>query len=549
MPVFRWIFAAAALAAIPALFLGNAWGHDFDFHVSLWIDAAQQVHQGILFPRWTALANVGFGEPSAIFYPPFSWIAGTILGLTLPWRFVPGVYIFLTLALAGFTMWKLSREWLGPRDALVAALLYAWNPYLLVTAVKRTDYAELLADALFPLLVWAAVRLPRGGRRMIAPLAAIFAAIWLSNLPAGMIASYSLALLLAVQCLLNRSWRPAIHGAAAIALAFGCSSFFLLPAAAERQWVDVGLAFIPAWAPESNYLFTPNINIIMALMNKWLSLIAVVLMAIGLAAAILSRRRRFGDDSPSSGIWYSIVTLGAVSAFVMFRASSIVWKILPDFEYIEYPWRWLMALTTCTMLLAAAAVAGFRRRNIWQLVAVLGAVGCMGAILCTVRWDRGNRQIEKLVADARSGEGYRFAEDRDWRKPRGSHTSHLPDLAPPIAVADKSQDARFAVEQWTAERRIFSVDSARPALLRIKLLNYPAWKAKWNSAGIPTQTDPGTGQMLLETPGGPGRVELYFSRTGDRTAGIAISGISILILMGLAITRRSSDYAAPVIRQ
>lgn len=540
-PVFLWIFAAAALAVIPALFLGSAWGHDFDFHVSMWIDAAHQAQQGIFFPRWTALANAGFGEPSVIFYPPLSWMAGSVLGLILPWKFVPCIFVFLTLALAGFAMWKLAGDWLAPRDALVAGLLYAWNPYILTTAFKRADYAELLADALFPLLVWAAIRVAGDSRRMIPPLAVVFAAIWLCDLPAGMIAGYSLALLMAVQCFSLRTWRPAIEGAIAVVFGFGLTAFFLLPAASERQWVEIGLALIPEWTPDTNYLFTQNPSSIMTVFNKGLSLIAVTLMAIAAIAALLSRRAQStSDDSQPSRIWKLIVVLAAASAFVMFRASSFLWKILPEFEYIEYPWRWLTPLAAATTLLATAAMAGFRRKSMWRAVAALGALCVGGGILYTVRWDRGGRQIESLAAAAQSGVGYRFAEDRDWRRPRGSHPSRLPDSAPPLTVNGDPQSVRFNVERWTSERKVFSVDSAHPAVLGIKLLNYPAWQARWNGAPIRLQTDPQTGQMLLDTPGGSGNVEIYCSRPPDRTAGLAISGFAILTLTGLALKWRAN---------
>ena len=109
--------AAICLAALiasaivtPVCFLGNASGHDFQPHVASWIEANHQWRQGIFFPRWAEGANSGFGEPRFIFYPPASWTLGAALGSVLPWRMVPGAFIWLTIFMAGISMWKLARE-------------------------------------------------------------------------------------------------------------------------------------------------------------------------------------------------------------------------------------------------------------------------------------------------------------------------------------------------------------------------------------------------------------------------------------------------------
>ena len=196
-------------------FLGNATGHDFLFHLASWMDVAGQWHEGIVYPRWAEWANWGFGEPRFVFYPPASWTIGAALGSVLPWKMVPGAFIWLVLVAAGMWMWRLAREWLPGPQPIVAAVLYAVNPYFLVTVYYRSDFAELLAAALLPLLLWDALRVARGEWRRVPLLAMVFAGIWLSNAPAAVIATYSLALILAVACATQRSFRPVLPGAAA----------------------------------------------------------------------------------------------------------------------------------------------------------------------------------------------------------------------------------------------------------------------------------------------------------------------------------------------
>src|SRR2546425_1398737 len=191
---------AAALAVVaPFFFLGTASGHDLEFHLSSWMGVARQWHEGVLYPRWAAWANYGFGEARFIFYPPASWLLGAALGSILPWKEVPGAFVWLALTLAGASMFRLAREWMPAGEAARAAVLYAVNPYHLVVVYFRSAYAELLASALFPLVVLNAVRIgrdpspdtgrgagnlpPRTLRRDMAGFGLRFVAVSLSHCP------------------------------------------------------------------------------------------------------------------------------------------------------------------------------------------------------------------------------------------------------------------------------------------------------------------------------------------------------------------------------
>ena len=168
---FALIVAFAGAAVTPMLLFGYHRGHDLEIHLQSWMDASSQFRHGILFPRWASAANYGFGEPRFIFYPPASWMIGGALGLVLPWRIVPAVYVWLTMIFAALAMRKLAAEWLSSRAALLAGLAYALNPYFMVTAYTRCAYAELLASAIFPLLLWGALRIECEPQKSVAVVA------------------------------------------------------------------------------------------------------------------------------------------------------------------------------------------------------------------------------------------------------------------------------------------------------------------------------------------------------------------------------------------
>jgi hypothetical protein len=60
---------AAFLATLPLLIQGCSCGHDFDFHLLSWMEAARQFTHGNLHPHWAYTPAYNAGEPRFVFYP------------------------------------------------------------------------------------------------------------------------------------------------------------------------------------------------------------------------------------------------------------------------------------------------------------------------------------------------------------------------------------------------------------------------------------------------------------------------------------------------
>jgi 6-pyruvoyl-tetrahydropterin synthase-like protein len=541
------------------LFLGNASGHDFQFHLASWLDVAGQWREGILFPRWAEWANWGFGEPRFIFYPPASWMLGATLGSVFPWKMAPGAFIWLALVLGAFTMWRLAREWLPARQALTAGILYAVNPYHLVIVYYRSDFAELLASALFPLVVLGALRVTRDGWVRVPGLALAFALIWLSNAPGAVIATYSLALMLLVGCALRRDVRPLLPGATAMLGGFGLAAFYILPAAWEQRWVQISQALTENLRPAQNFLFTHSNDPEFVLFNWKVSAVALgTILITALATVFAARQRRTFLQ-----LWWTLLALAAASAFLMFPPSLFLWQHLPKLQFVQFPWRWLLPLDVVLAIFFAAILQTPRKQWLgWA--AILIATGALGsAFVRDTWWD--SEDIPVLMSAIRSQHGY---EGTDEYEPLGSDRYQLPGqppasaddsdesslnesakpAAPKIATIDSESDVpspikdeNAHIDRWSAETKLFTSKTNQPTALALRLLNYPAWEIKVDGAVVHAESLPETAQLSLQEPAGEHSVDVFFQRTGDRTAGSAISILSALLLLGFSTySRRKS---------
>jgi hypothetical protein len=546
---------------MPMLFLGNASGHDFDFHVASWMDVAGQWREGIVYPRWAEWANWGFGEPRFIFYPPASWIAGAALGSVLPWRMVPGAFIWLALVLAGMSMWVLSREWLPPPQAVVAAVLYAVNPYNLVIVYYRSDFAELLASALFPLLIWGVLPVIAGEWRRVPSLAVIFASIWLTNAPAAVIATYSLVLITLVGCIARKSLRPLLLGASAVAGGFALAAFYILPAAWERRWVQIAQAVASEVNPSRNFLFTRMNDPDFVLFNGKVSWIAAGVIAITTVAAVFaSPKRRYFRE-----LWWILISPAMASVFLMLRPSLWLWNTLPELRFIQFPWRWLEPLAVAFAFFLAVAIFSVRSRRLsWTLTVV--AFVAIGATATTIirdaYWD--DEDVPSIATAISSHRGY---EGTDEYAPIGLTRLDLPgnpddterparispDPAPQFEELRSATGApvpaagiRLNVDRWSAERKAFTEENAAPVTLALRLADYPSWQVQVDSKRARITTLPATSQILVPLAAGNHRVGVRFRRTWDRNAGDAISVLAVTLLGFIWVLRRRRESAATV---
>jgi len=531
------ISIATALAILaPFFLLGTASGHDIQFHISSWLDAAGQWKEGILFPRWTEWANYGFGEPRFIFYPPLSWMLGAALGSFLPWTWTPAAFVLAVQTFAGISAFALIRRFASSYVAsILGVTAYAANPYALLVIYTRSDYAELLATSFYPLLFLAALRLSGllesdvPPRKCLMQFAVLFAAVWLSNAPAGVLASYSLALLFFWAALEQKKIQPASWGTGGLALGLGLAAFYLVPAAYEQRWVNISGALAEGLTPADNFLFAVTPDAEHDAFNRIASYVAVLIVAVisMLAIVLWRRRQKAAGDSRLRTVVGSLFVLAAVASLMMLRLTNFFWIFLPKLRFLQFPWRWLTVLGVIFALFLGWTA--HRRWLVTLWIAFLLMASLTGAYLVRhTWWDAEDVNFVKDSLEDKTG-----FEGTDEYDPLGDDHTDIPQKQLEAKViseeeSDPAPKSEVRVVRWTAEDRIIELRTEKPAVVRLRLLHYPAWQIMVNSKQVKTRRTISYKAILVPVGAGTSRVEARFMRTPDRAIGGWISFASFL---------------------
>lgn len=424
----HWPFVLAVLLlALPALAPfaqpGYFWGaHDARHNVYFLFEFDRAWQDGIFFPQWAPDFAFGYGYPFWIIYAPLATYLGQAFHLLgFGWEASVKLVFCLSIVASGLAMYGFVASWAGYRAGLVAALAYIYIPYHLVDIYVRAALAESVALIFLPLCLWAfreTVIRPRLAALSGAALA--FAGLMLtSNLVALVFASvlgaylvmHVLRRLLATQPW--RDWSSAsalpllanlLHLASppllALALGFGLSALFSLPALAEFRFVNREQWYGQYYNPFNHFvywsqLFTPAWGFGISRpglddpISFQLGIVPALLSLLGLTAVLTRPPSAPGTSVPASRpgqadlraeAWF-FAGLTVVAVFLMLPASAWAWRVLPNVKFAQFPWRYLMltavslAILPALLLAEPPSSAGRRRRRVDRPAAAADDLG------------------------------------------------------------------------------------------------------------------------------------------------------------------------------
>jgi hypothetical protein len=253
------------------------------------------------------------------------------------------------------------------------------------------------------------------------------------------------------------------------------------------------------------------------------------------AAALAARRGMVGEEERSEKrkLWGALLLLSATGTLLMFRVTAILWNVLPELRFVQFPWRWMSILAVAFAVFAGALAA--RRRGWILMILVIVLLGGTGVFLGKQGWWDGE-DIPALQAAIARDDGFDGTDEYD---PVGDDHYNLPAKAPLVRMLPPDEDsskmpnAIVSVVKWTAEEKVLGVKAQGPLRLVLRLINYPAWRVELNGKEIVPERADDYDQMIVPLGAGESRVRVRFTRTRDRTLGGVLTAASLLAVMFL----------------
>jgi hypothetical protein len=557
----------AVIVVAPLIAHGCSCGHDFEFHLESWLDAAAQMRHGTLDPAWTVTAAWNAGEPRFLFYPPLSWIFGALLALTMPLSAAPVVFTAVALLGSGIAMYLLARDYASPAAAILVAAIYMASPYMLFTAFERTAYGELLAAVWIPPLLRAALR----ESPSVAGLAVPTALLWLTNAPAAVIGMYTLLFIgvLRIVFALYRRLRTTaqmllIRFSAGGVLGLALAAFYLVPAAYERRYVQVAMAIIANMRVEDNFLFghtgdRPHDRVLHTASLTAVAILIATAIALGASFAVLQRRLRTDANDATTPLPI-LTALTLCIAFLLTPISLPLWHHLPELVFLQFPWRLLCVLGATLALTLALALRSIPRTKaslasttIVALIFVSSMTAwtisefrqpCEALDVPSVRAQlfashHGVEPTDEYTPTNANNDVLRWDDPDHWlaNNPAAFAPGTIPNPAATIINYDIPPPPNQTVS-GVAPRHL-QLSLSQPGILVLNLRDFPAWQVFRDGALLTQHLQRDDGLLAIALPAGASVIDVRWHRTRDQILGNVLSLLALLLLAALLLRSRT----------
>lgn len=528
---------------VPVIFSGYMYSHDVFWHVTWGRLFAEQFGSGDLYPRWLMNANAGLGSPVFYFYPPLPFYVAGLLKLLLPstWSFwySLGLSAALGLAVSGLTAYLWLRKIATANAALFAAVVYMVLPYhLRIDFYQRFAFAEFLAFAWLPLILYFTHEIIRENRKAIVGAAVSYALLALTH---------PLTTLLFSAVPLGYGLWMAERGkrvtaltriSVAMLLGAGLSAIFLFPAMTTQDLVPLGnISSTSHDFFKSKFLFYGHSAESVELKVFWRQMLQTltVTVAIALCAWIAAHVQQNIRTRDEATFWALMV---ALTVFMTHPLSEPVWRIIPKHGFIQFPWRILTITTLATSVLLALALSALKKPYTYRQIIPM----MLAAALITGQLISGLKIINlKPVADLEVvgivQTGFITAEYRPKWVPDELYINEksLTDLGRQDKAILLNGAGTARVLEWNHDLIKVGTHSEREAVLQIGQFYYPGWTATLSNTQQPLVIEPAqaNGLLTVKIPAGQHQISLQRVALKEEVIGRIISLVSLVILAAL----------------
>jgi uncharacterized membrane protein len=526
-------------------------GQDIILHIFHADQFTRSLQEGVVYPRWIADFNNGYGSPNFVFYSPLSYYfvsAITMFTRSLTASMI--VAIWFSFFLSGITMYITAKRMFGGLGSLLAALMYVVLPYHLFNIYIRGTFAELFAFIWFPLIILFLYKMMKS-RNLVAMigLSVSYAGLICTHLVSGYMFTFVIGAYFFYSLFLIQEKKRIIQPFVSIVFGLGLSSVYLLPVIFERKFVQIDyIVTCSVGDYKKNYLFMLD-KFQEGLRNFYIPLHTIVVLETILffVIAVFIRKNRQILLHRSQQNFFLILFLAAF--FLTTPLSRPIWDIVPGFPFLQFPWRWV-SITELSLCFLVGYVFMHKEGTVLKSIRLKKVI----AYLLIILFLASSALIlkSKFIPDALIGKIVRPEEISKIIIPYEYTPLWVKDVK--IISSDTDHErvsvisgtALFDVTEWNAERRIINIKSATDVLMRISTFYYPGWKASLDNKKTPIRIEPETGAMLIDVPEGEHTLLVEFGDTPIRyySKFVSLTFLFIMIVWVL-LARMTSRTANP----
>ncbi len=537
---------------------------DAEQHVYRAYEVMEAWKAGVIYPRWAPDLFYAFGYPVFHYYAPLPYHLAAAYGFLFGGPLAGMKFVLVSAAYLGMAgMYLFVRDRWGSVAGVIGAAAFGLAPYVVyIDPHARGAAPETFAIGLAPLMLWAFARL----RRTASPANLIFAALMLAalTLSHNLMALVFLGLLIAWlvwEAILGEGGDPAADAAGwtsviplglAILLGLGLSAFMWLPAILERsavqyQTISNGYFDFHNSFVRAREVFAPSLIFDLGAtqmrFNHNLGLAQWLLAALGTLSLFFSRPRR------RTTLFFALAALALI--FLMTPSSVKVWEHAPLIAFLQFPTRLLGPAAVMLGILAGASASwmdALRGRWSGLLFSVIAVTACLvGAmpLLYPPPWgDFGPVNPQRIFKTERDGRGVGTTSGNEFLPvgvtvvpgPRESlWGSYATGIVDKINRATLPQGTTVAVAEHGPEHDRFRVSGSTAFVLRPYTFYWPGWTAYVDGVKTPIEIAQPDGWITFWVPAGTHDVLLRLENTPPRWLAWGVSGLALIILIGLAV--------------
>lgn len=513
--------------------------HD-DTQVGRVVAMGKALRNGQFPVRWVSDLGYGYGYPLFNFYGPLPYYVGGLLySFGFSGFIATKIMIGIGILSAAYIMYWCASRIFGKMGGLISGVFYVYMPYHSVQLYVRGAIGEYWASIFLPLICLGIYESFKHKNWLSKLLIGVgLAGTILSHTLLGYVTLIILLLyLLGVFLFSIYKSSKLTHFSFTIlwgiVIGLGISSFFWMPALFEMHYTSVSgqvsstadfrdhfvclsQLWYSQWGFGGSQLGCQD-GLSFAL-GKAFIIISLLGGVILFSKATLSQHKQFLFIA--GGIWI-------ISLFLMTSISLPVWEIIPRFEYLQYPWRFLTLMMIPMAFIAGGIVMLSEKKLIKLLLLVI--------VLALIYW-KGNELARPQYIYDRNVSEFETQEELKFRVSKISDEYLPPDFMKPTRVEDIAnttiiENPIFTHKQITEKETFkkYEFRAQNETQITLQMVHFPGWIYIVNGKEQPIILN--GGKPVITIPRDFSTLEAKFTNTPIRTIGNLISFVFVVVLI------------------